>query len=136
MDTQQEMSALQEMFEVIKQLTGFTGDIMVQYSSINRYTEQRGVEAILKHIRNGGRADLEMIRESYAAGFEERLKGVGIPYAGFEVTMEEGERQRMYAFRDRDRAMMREVIREMRLPDLMDIAKREPSREMGIEPGR
>ena len=136
MDAQQEMYSLQEIFEVIKQMTGFSGDIMMQAATGERYTEQKGIDAILKHIHSGGRADSEIIREELAGGFEKLLRNARVPYAGFEVTSETGEKQRLYTFRDGDRSIVREVINEMKLPDFADIQRSQPNREQRLEPER
>ena len=138
MDAQQEMYSLQEIFEVVKQLTGFSGDIMMQAVRDNRYVEQGGVEAILKHIQEGGRAETEIVKENLAEIFEKNLQKARVPYVGFEVTMESDEVLRLYTFRDKDRAIVKEVIKDMRLPELseMQVNMARDVRDVDIEPGR
>ncbi|MBR1635734.1 MAG: hypothetical protein IJ682_11835 [Lachnospiraceae bacterium] len=138
MDAQQEMYSLQEIFEVVKQLTGFSGDIMMQAVRDNRYVEQGGVEAILKHIQEGGRAETEIVKENLAEIFEKNLQNARVPYVGFEVTMESDEVLRLYTFRDKDRAIVKEVIKDMRLPELSELQVDMTDRKkvMDMEPGR
>ena len=138
MDAQQEMYSLQEIFEVVKQLTGFSGDIMMQAVRDNRYVEQGGVEAILKHIQEGGRAEAEIVKENLAEMFEKNLQKARVPYVGFEVTMESEEALRLYTFRDKDRAIVKEVIKDMRLPELseLQVDMTDRKRVMDMEPGR
>ena len=115
MGEQQELDSLGEIFEVVRQMAGFTGDIVMQYASGRAYREQKGVEAVASHIRSGGRADSTLIRIEAAGEFEKRLMGARIPFAGFEITSERDEKMMVYAFRDKDRAVVRDVIRDMEI---------------------
>ena len=138
MDVQQEMYSLQEIFEVVKQLTGFSGDILMQAASGERYVERGGVETILEHIHSGGRADSQIVGEELAEIFEKSLQGARVPYAGFSVTTESGKEQRLYTFRDKDREIVKDVIREMQLPDISKFrtGALARDREIDMEPGR
>ena len=92
MGEQQELDSLGEIFEVVRQMAGFTGDIVMQYASGRAYREQKGVEAVVSYIRSGGRADSTLIWMEAAGEFEKRLMGARIPFAGFEITSERDEK--------------------------------------------
>ena len=129
MDQQQEMMQLQELFDVLKGMFDFTGNIMLQYAGGNRYVEQRGVEAMLSHLHAGGHIDTTMIRTGVAQGLEERLKEAHVPYASFEMTTEENEAVRLYTFRDSDRAIVKDIVQRMEI----DLPKgRDQEKRMGM----
>ena len=57
---------------------------------------------------------------------------------GFEVTMESDKVLRLYTFRDKDRAIVKEVIKDMRLPELseMQVNMARSTRDVDMEPNR
>ena len=129
MDQQQEMMQLQELFDAIKEVFGFAGNIMLQYAGRNSYVEQQGVEAMLSHLHEGGRVDSLTIRPEMSRGFEEMLKEYRVPYASFEAELDDGAKMQLYAFRDRDRASIKDVIRQMEI-DLSGERQREKDRDV------
>lgn len=139
MDGQQEMRELQEIFDVVKEITGFAGDILMQFPGRAAYVEQKGVQAILEHLDGGGRAETAMVRAELGEGLEQRMEKCHVPYAAFEVVTEDERQMRMYAFRDKDRTIIKDLIREMNI-DLADISlgappMRERTRDLDVEPG-
>ena len=139
MDGQQEMRELQEIFDVIREITGFTGDVLAQLPGGAVYVEQKGVQAILEYLDGGGRVDTAMVRTELSDGLEQQMRECHVPYAAFAVTTEDEERPMMYAFRDKDRAIIKDIIREMNI-NLEGISMgvppmRDRARELDVEPG-
>ena len=129
MDHQQEMMQLQELFDAVKEVFGFAGNIILQYAGRNSYAEKKGVEAMLSHLHEGGRIDSMTIRPEASQGFEEMLKDSRVPYASFEVEIDDGAKMQMYTFRDRDRAIVKDIIRQMEI-DLPGERQREKSKDV------
>ena len=139
MDGQQEMRELQEIFDVVKEITGFAGDILMQFPGRTAYVEEKGVQAILAYLESGGKAETVMVREELGDGMERQMEKCHVPYAAFEAVTEDEKRMRMYAFRDKDRTIIKDIIREMDV-GLEDItvgapSMREREKDMDVEPG-
>ena len=112
--------AMQELFDVIKGLTGFAGNIMMQYAGQEAYVEKGGVQAILEHLHGGKQVGTASIRMEMADGFEEQIQGAHVPYTAFDVKAEDDRELRLYAFRDKDMAVVKDIIRDMTI-DLPEI---------------
>ena len=112
MDNQQEMLALQELFDIVKELTGYMGDIMMQYAGGGGYVEQRGVHALLMHLHRQRHVESSLIRLEACQAVEARLQGAHIPYAAFEVGQDDWK-ARMYVYRDSDGRKVKDIIQGM-----------------------
>lgn len=111
-----EMSDFREAARVAEKMADFAGSVIMQLLQKQGYVEEKGVKAMLTHVRGGGATLAAAVSEERAGGFKELLKEAHIPFVEIARTdPETGERTVFFVYRDNDRDRMGEVLKKFAL---------------------
>lgn len=106
-----EMGVFGEAARVAEKLADFAGSVIIQLLQKQGYVEEKGVKALLSHVRDGGGTLAAVVSEARAEGVRELLKGAHLPFVEIARTEPDtGERMVFFVYRDRDRGRMGEVL--------------------------
>lgn len=111
-----EMSSFREAARVAEKLADFAGSVIMQLLQKQGYVEEKGVKALLTHVRNGGGTLAAVVSEARAEDFQGLLRESHIPFVEIART-DPGTRERtvFFVYRDSDRDRMEEVLRAFAL---------------------
>lgn len=111
-----EMRTLGEAARVTEKLADFVGSIILQLMQKQDYVEERGVKALLTHVRNGRGTLTTSVSEQRAESFKELLKEAHIPYVEIEhQNPDTKERTMFFVYRDSDQGKMKDVLKQFAL---------------------
>lgn len=111
-----EMSNFREAARVAEKLADFAGSVIMQLLQKQGYVEEKGVKALLAHVRNGGGTLAAVVSEARAEDFQELLREAHIPFVEIARTDPDAkERTVFFVYRDSDRDRMGEVLRKFAL---------------------
>ena len=111
-----EMQGLHEAARVAEKLADFAGSVIMQLLQKQGYVEEKGVKALLSHVREGGGTLTTVVSEERAEAFRGLLREAHIPYV--EIARTEpgtGERSLFFVYRDCDCDRMGDVLKEFAL---------------------
>lgn len=111
-----EMSNFREAARVAEKLADFAGSVIMQLLQKQGYVEEKGVKALLTHVRNGGGTLAAVVSEARAEDFQELLREAHLPFVEIARTdPDTKERTVFFVYRDSDRDRMGEVLRKFAL---------------------
>lgn len=111
-----EMGNFREAARVVEKMADFAGIVIMQLLQKQGYVEEKGVKALLTHVRGGGTTLTTAVSEEREEGFKELLKEAHIPFVEIARTdPETGERTIFFVYRDNDRDRMGEVLKKFAL---------------------
>lgn len=111
-----EMGNFREAARVVEKMADFAGSVIMQLLQKQGYVEEKGVKALLTHVRGGGTTLTAAVSEERAEDFKELLKEAHIPFVEIARTdPETGERTIFFVYRDNDRDRMGEVLKKFAL---------------------
>ena len=110
--TSEDMSRLTKLLEILMSVVGYTAELQQNLLKVVQnqgYVQDKGIEALLKHIEKGGKVNQFAIDTEHKEDFERRIKEANIPFVTMEYTTEEGEVKTNYMFRDTDSPLIRNI---------------------------
>lgn len=116
MNNDTEMRTMQGVSKVTEKMADFAGDIIMQLLQKQGYVEERGVKALLHHVKKGGRTKTTIVSEQRAEQFKELMKKAHIPFVEIEhLEPKSKERMMFFVYRDVDAKGVNRVIKEFEL---------------------
>ena len=91
------------------------------------YKEIEGMKAILQNSKAGGKTKMLFLEKEEAKEFLDRMKEAHVPYAIYEVKMEDGKTKNCILYRDRDEEIMLRCRVE-------HVYEKKPQKEKGFSP--
>lgn len=103
---------LAKLLEILMSVVGYTTELqqnLLRVVQNQGYIQDKGIEALLKHIEKGGKVNQFAVDTEHKEDFERRIKEANIPFVTMEYTTEEGEVKTNYMFRDTDSPLIRNI---------------------------
>lgn len=103
---------LAKLLEILMSVVGYTTELqqnLLRVVQNQGYVQDKGIEALLKHIEKGGKVNQFAVDTEHKEDFERRIKEANIPFVTMEYTTEEGEVKTNYMFRDTDSPLIRNI---------------------------
>lgn len=103
---------LAKLLEILMSVVGYTTELQQNLLKVVQnqgYVQDKGIEALLKHIEKGGKVNQFAVDTEHKEDFERRIKEANIPFVTMEYTTEEGEVKTNYMFRDTDSPLIRNI---------------------------
>lgn len=103
---------LAKLLEILMSVVDYTTELqqnLLRVVQNQGYVQDKGIEALLKHIEKGGKVNQFAVDTEHKEDFERRIKEANIPFVTMEYTTEEGEVKTNYMFRDTDSPLIRNI---------------------------
>lgn len=111
-----DMRNLGEAARVTEKLADMVGDIILQLMRRQKYVEQKGLTAILNHVKEGGGTFTVHVLEDRAEDLKALLKEAHVPYAEIvHQDPETKEKSIFFVYRDSDRDKVEKVLKNFAL---------------------